>query len=98
MWYRVPAYEALWNLLDEINAELDAKMQQQVPTYPGVVGSGQCVNCNRLAADVNRLENQCEIYEHQANVSQQTIDQLRQQLRDQNNEHLRMDRKIKWPH
>ena len=94
MWYRIPAYDALWPLLDAINAELDAKMERQGPAYPGVIGEGQCANCNRLSVDVNRLTNQCQIYEHQAATSQATIDDLRQKLRDQHNEHLRMDRGI----
>ena len=112
MWYRIPAYEALWPLLDQINAEMDAKMEQAAPTHPGIIGVGQCANCARLVSDLEAAHIDLRLsrgfneqYVKQLATAhktiaehEQTIAELSQQLRNQHNEHLRMDREIKWPH
>lgn len=69
--------------------ELDRRAEQKA-----VVGTGQCLSCNKFADEINALQGQIQIYETQAGISQQVIDGLREQLKAQHNEHLRMDRGI----
>lgn len=94
MWYRIPAYEALWPLLDAINAEMDAKMEQVAPTYPGIP-SGACERCLDLQAAYERavicngeLEVACDRISHELDavheqnaVLQQLIDQQAETIR-----------------
>ena len=86
-WYIGSIWTALTEALGESDVELDARAA-------AVVGLGPCLRCNSLAADVNALQGQIQVYETAAKNSQATIDDLRQKLQDQHNEHLRMDRGI----
>lgn len=81
MWYRIPAYEALWPLLDEINAELDAKMEQALPTYPGIIGSGQCAKCLSFQADFERVSIENESLYGQCQQISRERDEARQMLK-----------------
>lgn len=84
-WYTGSIWTALTEALGESDMELDARAD-------AVVGKSACLRCNSLAADVNALQGQIRIYETAAKTHQATIDDLRQKLQDQHNEHLRMDR------
>ena len=108
MWYRIPAYEALWPLLDQINAEMDAKMEQ---VHPGIISGKQCAKCLSFQADYERavidnevLEGVCKQLRDERDKAHKTIEQheqtiaeIQQQLRHQDNENLRMDRGIYSP-
>lgn len=62
-------------------------MQQCEPTYPGIVGSGTCVNCSRLQADIEKLTDDLKLekgftkqFAKQRDDAHRQIDQLQQQL------------------
>lgn len=73
-----------------------------------ILGSGQCANCSRLQADVEKLTTDLHIERgcgkqlicerdtahRQIETQQQTIDSLQQRLREQCNDALRMGRVI----
>ena len=50
-----------------------------------------CERCQELTKQLDTAHKTIEEHE-------QTITELSQQLRDQHNEYMRMDREIKWPH
>lgn len=79
MWYRIPAYEALWPLLDAINAEMDAKMEQVAPTYPGIIGSG-CAKCSSFLSDLDAVTTENESLHAQCVQIRDERDDKAQQL------------------